>query len=215
MPSPRRCSIAGPSSVPVSLLLQLTWQKYIITCYPRSRHKRHTLTKAMAPKSSQTYAPVKKCCSGPPQMMSTSQGPLLTRLLSYIIEAQGKPFCKTRKHIRPIHLNIPAPKAPKQPPKPTVNTLIPSYIPKPNSNLKLASHPKYYLPQTSLCPPSHIPKPLHLPKSSQVPSPNASPSVEQLLQHLSTLNSPSPSVCPVDLSYPQALNHCLLCTKHQ
>ena len=33
-----------------------------------------------------------------------------TKPHSYIIEAQGKQFCRTREHIRPILLNIPVPK---------------------------------------------------------------------------------------------------------
>ena len=111
-----------------------------------------------------------------------------TKPHSYIIEAQGKQY--HREHIRPIHPNIPALKIPKQQPlKPTVNTPLLSYIPK-------------YLPQPSLCPPSCIPKPLHLLRHSEVPSANAYPSVRQLLQHLSTLNSLSLSVYPVWLELP-------------
>ena len=76
---------------------------------------------------------------------------------SYILEAQGIWFCRTREHIRPIHLNIPAPK--QQPPKPNVYRPLPSCIPKPNSNLKSVSHPKKYLPQPSLHPPVASPSP--------------------------------------------------------
>ena len=51
-----------------------------------------------------------------------------TEPCSYIMEAQGKHYHGTREHIRPIHLNIPIRKAPKQPPsKP--KTQIPSHIP--------------------------------------------------------------------------------------
>ena len=114
-----------------------------------------------------------------------------------IIEVQGKWFCRTREHIRPIHLNIPALKAPKQqPPKPIVNTQMPSHIPQPNPNLKLVSYPKKYL-SNFLCTPLHL-QALTSSKSSQVPSVNASPSFKQLLQHLSTHNS----VCPVQLGLP-------------
>ena len=37
-----------------------------------------------------------------------------TILCSYIIDAQSKRYCRTREHIRPIHLNIPFCKAPHQ-----------------------------------------------------------------------------------------------------
>ena len=81
---------------------------------------------------------------------------------------------------------------------------MPSHIPKPNPNLKSVYHPKKYLPQPSLCPSSHTPKPMHLPKPLQMPSANTSPCVKQLLQHLSTLNSPSPkpNVNPTQLKLP-------------
>ena len=60
-----------------------------------------------------------------------------TESCSYVIEAQGKQFHRTREHMGPIHLNIPTLKAPKQqPPKPNINRLLPRHILKPNSNLK-------------------------------------------------------------------------------
>ena len=52
---------------------------------------------------------------------------------SYIVEAQSKHYHFTRKHIRPIHLNIPVGKAPKQQPSKTKSQFtVPSHIPKPS-----------------------------------------------------------------------------------
>ena len=75
--------------------------------------------------------------------------------------------------------------------------LRPSNIPKPNPTLKTVPHPKQSIPSTpkhSSLPNSHIPKPLH--SSQSVLQPSASSSsphtcVEQLLQHLNSLNSAS------------------------
>ena len=70
--------------------------------------------------------------------------------------------------------------------------------------LKSVYQPKKHLPQPSLHPPSCIPKPIGLPKFSK-PLANASlPCVEQLLQHLSAINSPAPiqSVNPMLIKLP-------------
>ena len=118
---------------------------------------------------------------------------------SYIMEAQGKCYHHTTEHIRPIHLNIPVGKAPKQPAKPKPHSPVPSHIPKPSPHLKSVHQPKKHLLQPSVHPPSCIPKPIGLPKPSK-PSANASlPCVKQLLQHLSTMYSlaPIPSVALV------------------
>ena len=65
---------------------------------------------------------------------------------SYYIEAQGKCYQRTRKHTRPIHLNLPQPmaKSPTKLPKP-------SHIPKPNPTFKPVPQPK-----KSTYPPIHI-----------------------------------------------------------
>ena len=122
-----------------------------------------------------------------------------------MIKAKSKCYHRTREHIRPIHLNIPVHSTPQYPPRPIVKTPLPSCIPKPNPHLKSVYQPKKFLPKPSLCPLSHLPWPQQLPQP--VPPASASPaSAEQLLHHLSTLNSSSPSVYhPVQLKFPQEL----------
>ena len=116
-----------------------------------------------------------------------------TMLHSYITEAQGKCFCRTREHIRPIHLNISVSSTAKQSPKPTTKTPQPSHIPMPNPHFTSVSQHKNLLPKHSLHPLSHIPKPHQPPQP--IPSASNSPaSVKHLLHHMSTLNSPSPSI---------------------
>ena len=44
-----------------------------------------------------------------------------TTLCSYIMEAQGKQYHRTREHLGPIHINLPKPATPKpSPPRPKV-----------------------------------------------------------------------------------------------
>ena len=108
---------------------------------------------------------------------------------SYIMEAQGKCYCRTREHLRPIHINLPSPKTHQpQPPNPKP---LPSCISKP------CFHSKHtFQPKTST--PAHIPHPpvaFHGLKQPSKPNPssNAAPSVEDLLWHLSSVN-PSLSI---------------------
>ena len=144
--------------------------------------------------------------------MNTLPGTIVDRVpepQSYFTEAQGKRYCHTIEHLWPIHINFPVGKAPQQQPSKTKPRVpFPSCIPKPSPHLKSIFQPKKYLPQTSLHPPSHIPKPTSLPKSSK-PSANTSlPCVEQLLQHLSAIKCSS--------SYPQDLDqHLQLLLQHQ
>ena len=106
------------------------------------------------------------------------------------------------EHIRLIHLNIPVHTTPQQPHKPTVKTPLPSHIPKPSPQPKPVYQPKKFLPKPSLHPLSHIPRPQQLPWP-MLPTSTSPASVEQLLHHLATLNSPSPSVyLPVQLEFP-------------
>ena len=61
-------------------------------------------------------------------------------LCSYMEEAQGKCYYRTREHTRPIHLNIP---------QPAVKTPNPSCIPKPQPQPKILPQPKWpkqYIP---------------------------------------------------------------------
>ena len=107
---------------------------------------------------------------------------------SYIIEALGKWFCRTREHIRPIHLNITALKAPKQQsPKPTTNTPLPSHIPKPNSFPTLKST----FPNLCCIPPVAFPSPCIFSSHCIFPSPQLMPTpvLKQLNAHnLTTLH---------------------------
>ena len=86
-----------------------------------------------------------------------------TELHSYVIEAQGKCYSRTREHLRAIHIKLPSPVTHKpQLPKPKVP---PTHIPKPNLHLKHASQPKKLSP----APTSHTPS--HIPRSTQLPRP--------------------------------------------
>ena len=94
-----------------------------------------------------------------------------TELCSYIVEAQGKHYCRTREHLRPIHTNLFSPATHKpQPPKPKV---LPTGIPKPNLHLKHTPHHKSqvlllpYVPPAAFpgpCSPLNSPLPLMLPQ---------------------------------------------------
>ena len=125
-----------------------------------------------------------------------------TILCSYSVEAKGKRYHRTRKHIRPIHLNIPVCKAPhQQQTKCYTQTCKPSHIPKPQPHLNLLYQPKKFLSQPFLHSHSHIPIPWSQPQPA--PAGNASPTVDQLLHHLSTLNSPAPfPSVPMQLKLP-------------
>ena len=105
------------------------------------------------------------------------------------IEAQGKRYDRTWNHIRPIHLNILVYATHHQwQTKPHTLSITPSHIPKPKPHLHLVCQSKKYIPTPTKCPPSHI-------SILQLPQPaNASPTVDSLLHHLSTLNSLSPSL---------------------
>ena len=116
-------------------------------------------------------------------------------LHSYNVEAQGKRYLRTREHLQPIHLNLPQ-SATQQPlpPKPKVPITC---IPKPNPKSKCHSHP-ISLPGPSSQPPCHICCPPQPYKSTHTT--NATPSVEELLWHLSTLDpSSNASVTPEEL----------------
>ena len=136
---------------------------------------------------------------------------------SYIMEVQGKHYCQTREHLRPIHLNIPVGKSPKQQPsKFKAHFPVPSHIPKPSPNLKSVYQPKMYLPQpylhplvTSLhpyvCPSPHSPK-LMFPSHRSCNYYNTNlPLTAHPLSLVLTLCS---------LSYPQALDQYLLHLTH-
>ena len=78
---------------------------------------------------------------------------------SYIIDAQGKCYHRTREHTRPIHLNIP---------QPAIITPKPSHILKPHSQIKTLLQPqtpKHPIPTAPKTPSSHnhslIPRPIH------------------------------------------------------
>ena len=130
-----------------------------------------------------------------------------TMLHSYIIEVQGKKYCRAREHIKPMNLNIPLHKAShQQQPKPCNHTSQPSCIPKLQQHLNLECQPIKYLPKLSLCPSSHTPIPQSQPKHA--PATNAFPGVNELLCHLSTLSSPAPSPSlPVLLKLPSDTQH--------
>ena len=122
-----------------------------------------------------------------------------------------------REHIRPIHLNIPVGKTPKQqPPKPEAHSPVTSHIPKPNPSLKSVYQPKKYLPQPSLHPPSCIPKLVYLPKPLQMPSAYASPVLSNFYSTClpSTALSLPLMLTPCNLSCPQALDQHLLHLAH-
>ena len=125
-------------------------------------------------------------------------GAILKRLpilCSYTIVSQGKRYHRTRGHIRSIYLGIPVKATQHQwQTKTHTHKYNSSCIPKPKPHLHLVCQPKKHLPKPAKCLPSHIPIP-QLPQAT-----NASPTVNPLLDHLSTLNSPSlsPSV-PVQL----------------
>ena len=78
-------------------------------------------------------------------------------------------------------------------------TSKPSHIPKSNPNLNTIHQPKKSkpIPKPSSLHHSHIPKPLH--SSQPIPQlradPTYPPCVQQLLQHLTSLNSPSHFNC--------------------
>ena len=82
-----RSSTIGPSSVPVSLQPPSTKDKSITTCCQRSRCRKPTLTKPMAPDSFKSYALAKKCCSGPQLKINTLLGPLSTRLPCHTVSS--------------------------------------------------------------------------------------------------------------------------------
>ena len=71
-----------------------------------------------------------------------------TMLHSYIIEALGKHYHRTREHLRPIHINLPAPKlTSNNPPTPSHfhpaslnQCLTPNSLAKPNSQLQPLHH---------------------------------------------------------------------------
>ena len=118
------------------------------------------------------------------------------------MEAQGKRYCITREHFWPIHLNIPSPAQPQplpQKPKPSI-----THIPKPNPKHK---HTPYHtpLPGPSAKPLSHSLS--SKARNAHTPKVNTSPSVKDLLQHLSTTNPlPSDNAHLRNLEYPQHLH---------
>ena len=103
---------------------------------------------------------------------------------SYIMEAQGKRYCRTREHLWPIHHNLPNPAQPQPlPPKPKLPVTC---ILKPNPKHKHLLHP-IPLPGPSAKPLCCIPHPSK-PYTTQAPKTNAAPSVKDLLWHLYTTN---------------------------
>ena len=117
-----------------------------------------------------------------------------TVLHSYIIEAQGKRYCRTREHVQPIHLNLPHPAQQQQNPhkKQCISgpSLPKSCIPRPSHSNPSLSRPSILprLPIPHHCAklPLHIPCLIHTSKAGTV-----CPSVEDLLLHLATI-TPSP-----------------------
>ena len=93
-------------------------------------------------------------------------------LHSYIIETQGKGYCRIREHLQPIHLNHSNPAQPQElPPKPKLPV---THIPKPNPKHKHFPTPFDY--QVHLQFPHHIPHPqsLPLPKPLRLTQPHLS-----------------------------------------
>ena len=133
--------------------------------------------------------------------MNTSLGTSSRRLQNctvILLEAQGKRYCRTRKHVQPIHFNLPPPAQQQQNPhrKKCISgpSLPKSGIPRPHSIPSLprpsilASPP---LPHQFAKSPSHIPQLIHPSKAVTV-----CPSEEDLL-HLSSITPlPSASVQP-------------------
>ena len=129
---------------------------------------------------------------------------------SYIIEAQGKRYCKTREHVLPIHINISPPIHQQQNPHSKLCISGPSppisHIPRPNHSIPSLSTPsglqRSPLPHPTLQSPSCIPCLAHTNKAG-----TACPKTEDLNLHLSTI-TPSPVlVCNQrNLRHPQHLN---------
>ena len=91
---------------------------------------------------------------------------------SYIIEVQGKRYCRMKEHLWPIHLNLPTPANPQPlPPKPKVPI---SCIPKPNPKFKhfptLSHYQALSVPSLSYTP--STPAPIGLPWSLRLMQPH-------------------------------------------
>ena len=133
-----------------------------------------------------------------------------TVLYSYSIEAQRKRHCRTRKHIRHIHLGIPVKATQHQWLTITHNpNHKPSHIPKPKPQLHPVCQPKKHLPKPTKHPLSRIPIP-------QLPQPsNTSPQSTHYSPTCPPLTAPAhPLRYLWNSSYHQALDQCLLHPTH-